>query len=199
MPKLVDHKERRRELCEVAAGLVARGGLEAATIREIAAHSGYSKGVVEHYFESKQVLVSDVLAWANQCYVKRAAAATAGMSGLVALRRRVEATLPVDTATRDEWKIRLVFWSMAAIHPALRRQQGRRLEQTVGLFRDDLDAAVSAQEMPAAADTAERARHLFNLVTGICTAALHAPRYYTPARMRLETDYIMDRLRAGAI
>ena len=52
MPKIVDHEARRREISAAAAALIAKGGLEAVTFREIAQASGYSKGVVEHYFEN---------------------------------------------------------------------------------------------------------------------------------------------------
>ena len=131
MPKIVDHEARRFELSAVAASLIAQGGLEAATIREIAQTSGHSKGVVEHYFENKEELISGALAWANHCYEQRVEKATAGMSGIRALRRRIEATLPLNKNTRDEWKVRLVFWSMAAVQPELRRQQERRFLKAV--------------------------------------------------------------------
>ena len=89
MPKIVDHEKRRAEIAETAANLIARGGLESATVREIANASGYSKGIVEHYFDGKSELISAALAWANEQYFERADVATKGKRGLAALRARL--------------------------------------------------------------------------------------------------------------
>lgn len=66
MPKIVDHEARCRDICAAAARVIAQGGLEAATIRDIAAASGYSKGVVGHYFDGKAELISGALDWSNR-------------------------------------------------------------------------------------------------------------------------------------
>jgi len=80
MPKIVDPIARRNEISAIAAKLIAQGGLEAATIREIAHSSGYSKGVIEHYFENKEEIISGALAWANACFQQRVAKLTDGLS-----------------------------------------------------------------------------------------------------------------------
>ena len=79
MPKIVDQQARRAELSSIAAGLIAVGGLEAATIREIARASGFSKGVVEHYFDDKQELISAALAHTNFCFEERVRELTEGL------------------------------------------------------------------------------------------------------------------------
>ena len=194
MPKIVDHGARRWEISEVVAGLIAGGGLEAATIREIARVSGYSKGVVEHYFENKEELISAALAWVNRCYEARVTEATEGLSGLAALRQRVQATLPLSGKIRDEWKVRLVFWSMAAIDPVLRRQQEKRLNAAVEHFRVDIEAAVASGDIAAIEDVDSTARHLLNMTTGISTAALHDVTRYKRDFLLREIDYLIDGL-----
>ena len=52
-PAPVDHDERRARLTEVLLDVVAEGGLEAATIRTVAAAAGVSIGTVQHYFKTK--------------------------------------------------------------------------------------------------------------------------------------------------
>jgi len=194
MPKIVDHEARRLEISEVAAGLIASGGLEAATIREIARTSGYSKGVVEHYFEDKEELISGALGWANRCYEQRVEDVTEGLSGLGALRKRIEATLPMDKVTKDEWKVRLVFWSVAAIYPELRKQQALRFEKAVDFYEQDLLSAIAQGELTDRDDTTSQARHLLNTTTGICTAAMHNSALYTRALLRREIDYLVERV-----
>ena len=56
-----NHETRRRRIAEIALGIIAREGIEAATIRRIAAEVGYSTAVVTHYFENKQDLLGSVL------------------------------------------------------------------------------------------------------------------------------------------
>jgi AcrR family transcriptional regulator len=194
MPKVVDHEARRDEISGVVAGLIAGGGLEAATIREIARNSGYSKGVVEHYFDNKEELISAALAWANRRYEERVNKATDGLQGLPALRKRIEATLPLTEAVRDEWKVRLVFWGMAAIEPALRREQSKRLDRAVERFEQDLRVAEQNKEIRLREDSVTAARHLLNMTTGICTAALHQPAQYKREFLLQEIDLLIDQI-----
>jgi AcrR family transcriptional regulator len=197
MPKIVDHAARRAELSGIAAGLIAGGGLEAATIRKIARASGYSKGVVEHYFEDKQELISAALAHTNLCFERRVTELTLGLQGLSALRRRIEATLPMRRELRDEWRVRLVFWSMAAIDPALRRQQAQRFRKAVRFYEQDIVAAIEAGELAEQDDSTDRARHLVNMTTGISIAALHNETLYTRSYLSIEIDYLIDALKSG--
>ena len=193
MPKVVDHAARRFAISGVTASLIAQGGLEAATIREIARESGYSKGVIGHYFENKDELIDGALSWANRCYERRVATATEGVSGVDALRRRIESTLPLTKAIRDEWKVRLVFWSMAAIQPDLRARQAQRFELTVEHFAQDLRTAIANREISDLQDCSTEARHLVNMIVGISTAALHNQVLYTPALLQDEIDCLLQR------
>ena len=58
MPKIVDHEQRRTEIAEALWRVVARQGLEGATIRAVAAEAGWSRGIVEHYFDNKEELLA---------------------------------------------------------------------------------------------------------------------------------------------
>lgn len=197
MPRLVDHDTRRTQISEVAAALIARKGMEAATIRGIADACGFSKGVIEHYFEDKAALIDGALAWVNQCYENRVAKVTEGRAGLAALRKRIEASLPLDATTRNEWKVRLVFWSMAAIDADLTSGQARRFQRAVDYFERDIVAAIAAGEMPPCGDTATIARRLVNMTTGISTAALHDRGRYTRLMLLGELEAMLAQLQAS--
>ena len=194
MPKVVDHEARRDELSAIVAGLIASGGLEAATIREIARSSGYSKGVVEHYFDDKDELISGALDWVNRCYEQRLNRATRGLAGLPALRKMVEATLPLTERVRDEWKVRLVFWAAAAIDPTLRRQQSTRLDHAIERYEAHLRSAAERGEINEIGNYPMAARHLLNITTGICTAALHQRQRYTKDFLMQEIEYVIERV-----
>lgn len=199
MPKIVDHKARRKELCEVAAGLIATRGLEAATTREIARASGYSKGVVEHYFDSKAELISAALDWANDNYQRRAQRRTKGLAGLAALRARLQATVPLTAAVRDEWKIRMLVWSMASIDKDLKKQQALRHKSAVEQFAADIEAAAELGEIMSANAALMHARRVVLSASGLSCAALHNQRVYNKAMLENEIRYIIARLRSDAI
>jgi len=188
VPKIVNHELRRNEISAVAAALIASGGMEMATIREIAAGSGYSKGVVEHYFENKDALISAALSWINQCYERRVEKATRGLLGMAALQQRVQATLPLNKAVRDEWKVRLVFWSVAAINEELRKQQEQRLRRAADYFEGDIRHAIENGEISPADEPIDLARRLVTMTTGISIAALHSRSLYTRQLQLGEVD-----------
>jgi len=61
MPRIVDHEERRAEVAAAVWRIVSRDGLEAATVRRVAAETGMSTSVVSHYFAGKDELVTEYL------------------------------------------------------------------------------------------------------------------------------------------
>ncbi len=61
MPKVVDGDERRVELANAAIRVIARAGLGAATVREVAAEAGWTTGGLTHYFADKRELLKYTL------------------------------------------------------------------------------------------------------------------------------------------
>ena len=61
MPRVVDVEERRQELTDAAARLIARAGIGAATMREVAAEAGLTTGALTHYFADKRELLQCTL------------------------------------------------------------------------------------------------------------------------------------------
>ena len=54
---------RRKELIEAALHVVADGGIQAATTRNIAARAGVSAGLIRHHFESKEELLHEAFGY----------------------------------------------------------------------------------------------------------------------------------------
>ncbi|MFK8049320.1 MAG: TetR/AcrR family transcriptional regulator [Halioglobus sp.] len=194
MPKIVDHNARRDEISAVAVSLIAEGGMEAATIREIAQASGYSKGVVEHYFDGKEELISGALKWINVRYEQRVRRATEGLNGLKALLKRLQATCPIDKSSRDEWKVRLVFWSMAAVQEDLCKAQEKRFELAANAFEEDLLIALEVGDLTSRRSAAELARQLLTQVAGMSVIALHSRSVYTRKFIHNEIESMIGQL-----
>ena len=194
MPRIVDHEQRRAAIARVAALTIAEIGLERATMREIAARSGVSKGIVEHYFANRDEVIETALEWANARYVARETRRTRGLQGLESLRARLLCVLPLTAESRQEWKIRLCFWSVAAVDPQARRAQLARLDLTRERFVADLETARVLGQTPAGTDAAAAANELIHLVAGLACDALLDPAYYSRAYLLAMIDKTLNRL-----
>ena len=198
MPKIVDHEARRAEITEVAVRLISEGGLEAATIREIAGNSGHSKGVVEHYFDDKEELISAALALVNERYRQRSDKVSTSLRGIAAIRALLGITLPMTPELRREWRVRLVFWSMASTDRRLGREQGERLQRAAEHFARHFEEAVEAGEIALRGTPEEAGRRLVNTVSGLSIAALHNAEFGRRAFLEHEIEHLIDNLSGHA-
>ena len=122
MPKLVDYDERRSELAEAAAHLIARSGIGAATMRDVAAEAGWTTGALTHYFADKRELL---LCTFQASLEGRRAARAAGdpTDPLARLIASLEGALPSDDDRRRHWMVTIAFCAQAAGDPDLAAAQ----------------------------------------------------------------------------
>ena len=111
MPKDVNHDERREELLEAVWRVIARDGMERATIRSIAAETGWSSGVLAHYFADKQDIIGSAFTLALDRIRQRWDTKLAGLSGRAALFELVLDNLPLDDDRELETKFLMNYWS----------------------------------------------------------------------------------------
>ena len=122
MPKVVDSAERRAELAAAAAQLIARAGVGAATLRDVAAEAGWTTGALTHYFADKRELL---LFTFRSSLAQRHAAREARDPGRPeeALLRSLEGALPLDDDGRRHWMVTVAFCAQAAGDDELSRAQ----------------------------------------------------------------------------
>ena len=96
MPKIVDFDERRLELADATARLIARGGLGAATMRDVATEAGLTTGSVTHYFADKRELLLFTLNASLQRRRGRRDMPSAGERRQKRCARRCSGALPVE-------------------------------------------------------------------------------------------------------
>lgn len=179
MPRIVDHEERRRHVASVAAALVARGGIEAATVREVAAAAGTSTAIVCHYFRNKRELLQLTFDHAADRARTRVEAVLARDPADV--RGTCEALLPLDDERRDDWRVWFAFWAPAVSDAELGADQRSRVRGTRHRLAEVLAAGPTR---PSRADADREARRLLTVVTGIAAQAVFDPEEWTPARQR---------------
>lgn len=182
MPKDVDHEQRREEILEAVWRVVARDGLERATIRVIAKETSWSTGVLQHYFADKDEILVSALRLAYERIALRWEAKLEGLSGVAALRELVLDNLPLDDEREVETKFLMNYWSRAIREGDGVPRPERRGPQLIDLLSDlvregQRDGEVRVDENPE--DTAER---LLALIDGFSLHTLLDPQRLTRER-----------------
>ncbi|HSO91200.1 MAG TPA: TetR/AcrR family transcriptional regulator [Arthrobacter sp.] len=175
MPKIVDHDERRLELVDATWRIIARLGIEGATMREIAMEAGFANGALKPYFPTKDTLLEFAFSHVFNRTNQRIASSTQGKAGLSALRAFCAEVLPLDEERVNEARIVIPFWqkaindgTKAAIH---RASMGEWHAAILGYLAD----ARAAGEISAAIPDAAIADQLLNMMLGAQIAAALAP------------------------
>jgi len=122
MPKKVDHDERRRLIADALMRVAADQGLEAVSLRHVAAAAGVSAGLVQHYFHTKDEMMSFALAAVSERSEARVRAAVTALGSSPAprllLRTVIAALLPLGDAAREEGRVALAFLAYTAVRPS---------------------------------------------------------------------------------
>ena len=82
VPKIVDHDQRRLELVDATWRIIARLGMEGATMREIAEEAGFANGALKPYFPTKDLLLTSAFGHVFNRTNQRIATMTDGLSGV---------------------------------------------------------------------------------------------------------------------
>lgn len=131
MPVLVDHEKTRDHIAELACRIVASEGLHALTMRRLAAEAGASRAIVSTYFRDMRDLVLATFHWVAARQVDRFEAAQSAGGGL---HECVEALLPLDEASLNEWRVTIAYIGYAVADEELADIERRRIDGAVVRF-----------------------------------------------------------------
>lgn len=121
MPKVVDHNERRTSIAEALLRVAGEHGLEAVSLRHVAAEAGVTSGMVQHYFRTKDEMMAFALEVVRERSEARLTAAVTALgadpSPRQVLRTVVAEMLPVDEPRRADGRVALAFLAYTAVRP----------------------------------------------------------------------------------
>jgi AcrR family transcriptional regulator len=173
VPKIVDHDERRLELVDATWRIIARQGLEGATMREIALEAGFANGALKPYFPTKDTLLEFAFRHVFDETNRRIVEVTAGKSGLAALRAFCLEVLPLDKDRVNEARIVIPFWQRAVNDPAKAQVHQQSMDQWLATMQRYLAEARDAGDVATTTDDANLAGQLLHMLLGAqVTAAL---------------------------
>jgi AcrR family transcriptional regulator len=121
VPKLVDQDARRRHVADTVVRIIGTRGIEAATVRVVAAEAGVSAGAVQRCFATRAELLRFVLQHINVRFTARVAARMARQpdpaDAAVGLRVVIDEMLPVDDERRLTSAATLALLAYSATEP----------------------------------------------------------------------------------
>lgn len=200
MPRVVDADERRTEIAEAVFALIERGGIEAASLRNVAAEAGLNIGSVRHYIDGHEGLL--VVAARHMAHrvaarieMRIVEAVTAGGGGAVVsvdpdvpggvvygrdlAIDLLEQLLPLDAERRREVVVWLAFCERSRVVPALQREARELIEGSRQLSRLLLaEAGVPEGLLDLASES------LASAVDGLAIALVHDPERLTRNQIR---------------
>jgi len=178
MPAVVDVEARRREVGSVVADIIATQGLEAVTVRSVAAAAGFSTAVVSHYFSGKRDLLLYSYRIAQDHAYSRLEEAARQFPGDI--ERILNGLLPYHAEARRDWLVWSVFWALAISDPEfsqIQREQFRVAQRRfVQLLKID-QARMSEPEVQL------KARTLLSGLVGLAIQAAFDPKGW-PAQVQ---------------
>lgn len=175
MPKIVDHDERRLELVDATWRIIARTGIEGATMREIALEAGFANGALKPYFPTKDTLLTFAFSHVFNRTNERIEAVTAGRSGIAALRAFCVEVLPLDEERINEARIVIPFWQKAVNDPGKAAIHRESMELWQAALLGHLAEARESGDVTTGVDDAALAGHLLNMLLGAQISAALAP------------------------
>jgi AcrR family transcriptional regulator len=187
MPRVVDHEERRAQVAAAVWRVVSADGLEAVTVRRVAAETGMSTSVVSHYFAGKDDLLRLAFRLVLERGRARAEAQVRAGSGLA--RALLVTGLPLDAERRTEARVWFSFLGLALTRPDLAAEQ----RGAYRAWRGALSAALREEGLAEGIDADAEAAALIALVDGLAVQAAFEPRRLPAARQLALLD---ARLRA---
>lgn len=190
MSRAVNSDDRRRAIALAVYRVVARDGVEATSMRAIAAEAGCTTGSLTHHFADRRELLDFTVGMA----VEESMARLVATSRRDGLRAALAEFLPLDERRRQENAVWLVGIGAAARDPELARSLSRRYAAADELLAAELRRRLHEAGRTVADDEVEMlVEEVLTAVDGIAVYAQADPDRYPPERQLALVDRVLAR------
>jgi len=190
MPRTADpdvHVRRRAQLADAALEIVRRDGIDAVSVRSVAAEAGLSMGSLRHYFATQSELLAFALGEVERRIRERLAALDGSRPPREVLEQILSLLVPIDPQSLLEHEIWLAFVGKARSEPALASLSERVYDEVRELIRrhvwevlrvEDVDVELASDEVALATE------QTYALIDGLVLHAVMRPDEWPPERIR---------------
>ncbi|GAB3431394.1 TetR/AcrR family transcriptional regulator [Actinophytocola sediminis] len=196
MPKRVDHDQRRREIAEALFRIAAAHGLQAVTLRAVAAAAGISMNLVQYYFPTKEEMLR--FGWQR---VAELGGERAGRGIAPALRTGDEravirayllGVLPTDDRGRVLCAVQIAYFAVDVTRGGQSPDQEALAPHLVHALTEQLRQAQRRNRIPPHLDPRLEADSLATMAAGLLTGMLI--KAYDTERATALIDYRLNHL-----
>jgi AcrR family transcriptional regulator len=188
--RAVNSDQRRRDIALAVYRVVAKDGIEAASMRRIAAEAGCTTGSLTHHFADHR----DLLEYAVGMAVDESMARLLDTSRSHGLREALAQFLPLDEHRRQENAVWLVGAAAAARDPELAANLSRRWAAANELLAAELRRRLGAAGREVDDDDVDMlVDEVLSAVDGIALYAQADPDRYPPERQLELVDRVLRR------
>ncbi|MEU8514140.1 TetR/AcrR family transcriptional regulator [Kitasatospora sp. NPDC048722] len=181
MAEKVDHEERRRQIAEALLRIAETQGLQAASMRAVAAEAGVSLRLVQYYFTTKDGLLLDALARLGVQLQARMERWIEGAGSVPTPRSVVTAILscilPTDAESRRITRTYAAYYTLVLSDPEAMEKKGPLQPDLLeGFLAKQIRSAQEAGEVGEGKDAAVAAAGLLAMVNGLGSSVLGGQR-----------------------
>jgi TetR/AcrR family transcriptional repressor of bet genes len=190
VPRKVDHEARRAEIIEAVIRITLKGGLRAATFREVAAEAGVSVRLVQYYFGGKDELLLRTQQHVAMRSVERIRRWVEASDGTPKdrLRAFMRSFIPVDDESRVAMIMFVALYVETIVDPTVARSETANVPRSMQrIFADELRRA----KLRAGVDPELQASLLAALVPSLGQGVLDGSQ--SPEWAYELIDYSLDR------
>jgi AcrR family transcriptional regulator len=160
--------ERMTEILEAACRVIARGGVAALRIADVAAEAGVSTALVHYYFATRDDLLTRVFAFVDERADERATAALRPLAtGLARVERLLRVYLDDERVFRDSWLVWMEMQRTAVFEPHLREAVLDSQRAWVAQIAQHVDEGRADGSIPERVRAAEAAHRLAATLDGL--------------------------------
>ncbi|MCM3227278.1 TetR/AcrR family transcriptional regulator [Terribacillus saccharophilus] len=128
MPKKIDHEARKQDIAKATWKVIMDGGMEAASVRNIAKEANLSLGALRHYFTTQEELLHYAMELVKaRCEARIMQVIQQVLQPKQLVTRVLLELIPIDKETMAEMQV----WFMFTLH--FKYKQGDTFRQTDGI------------------------------------------------------------------
>ncbi|MFD5130095.1 TetR/AcrR family transcriptional regulator [Streptomyces olindensis] len=190
MPRQVDYEERRVRIADAVCALIARSGMEAVSLRDVAAEADVSMGAVQRCFRTKEDMLLFALEHVSRHVSERAdrriAAASEPQAAATLLWHTLAGVALLDAESKAQAHVWLAFVGHAPaserLSAVLRETYAKLHDLVVWIVRYGQDTG----EIPRHFDADQEARSLLTVADGLTMQVLAGHQSTETARAVLQ-------------
>ena len=182
MPKVVDHGQRRDEVAHAVMRLISRSGTNRLTVRDAVLESGWSTGMLSHYFTNKRELLVSALRLVARRAGRQIKAVVSEPSA-----HPLDALATALTFDDDDTRVWMAFWGEALADPDLTEEQCRYLRNTIGLLEPVIARGQREGTIRTDLEPVFLARMLLAVGDGLCVQSVFDP---TVSGMTIKREHL---------